>query len=140
MIEIFNGDEQVDELVWSLISGQEYMHGKIKWPLSIYILSRQSFRDLYGPNFKETLYNPISGKGEQSRAMHNTRKKHHEVTIMDDVGLGDAIAHELTHCRQAEKLGVKLWTKLYKMYKDDRKNDPFEVQAYMNEPRYARDE
>jgi hypothetical protein len=108
--------------------------------LYIELWTTSEFREYFN-NAKVPIVNPVDGLKHLPRGFHSYDNDRHEVAIIYEpeftgfLGWERILKHELVHCKQCEKLGITLYLQLADIYKEDRINDPFELQAYWEETR-----
>jgi len=105
---------------------------RIERPVNLFLFTRAEFMTFF-TDAKPQLWNPVCRFQCKTRGVHYFDGTTHSISIIMDTGWQAGLRHELVHCRQAEKVGVILWTQLTDIYADDRNNDPFEIEAYLRE-------
>jgi hypothetical protein len=107
----------------------------VQHPIYIEIWDRDDYHE-YFTTHPRIMMNPLTFKDHPLRGWHNFTGERHEICLIHQPEIFYAIIHEMMHCKQAEVVGVTLYEQLADIYDGDRLNDPFEIQAYLEEKRY----
>lgn len=132
--EINNLTDHDDTVIKNYVTGIEYLEKDVYielWRVS-------EFRE-YFEKANTPIINPLSGKKYPTRGFHFFEDDTHKIAMIYEpiysarMNWKRVLIHELTHCRQCEKVGITLYLQLADIYENDRENDPFELQAYWEE-------
>jgi len=102
---------------------------QIENPIYIELWSEEDFREYFSiGNIK--IINPITEVYHKPNGFHQYGiTKEHEIAIIMNNIWRKTLYHELMHCYQSEVVGKIFYDQIAELYRDDRLNDPFEVQA-----------